>query len=181
MKTAASVLGAVAALAPAVLSGGCGHAPRVSSRIAGLEQLAGEAACQGARRCAPRELAVAEAALRFAREEVKRGSLASAERHLSRAEANALAALVLSAPRICRETPSAPMERYPLSPTMPFPHPAPGGPGQASTLEYHTASGNGSGRAPGEGYGPTEPSEPRGSAQSLSSATRCCSRAPVMR
>ena len=90
-----------AACAPAI---GCAKAPKLRGKIAGLEKIAAEAERNGARRCAPRELAMAKSHLRFATLELDQGFLSKASEHLFIAEPNAHAALFLSPPDRCVET-----------------------------------------------------------------------------
>lgn len=89
-----TVLGCMALL-------GCAAAPKLRGQIAGLQELANQAERNGAVRCAPRELALAKAHLRFAQIELEQGFLSKARHHLSIAEPNAEAANMLSPPAYC--------------------------------------------------------------------------------
>ena len=87
------------------LLGACAAAPQLRGRIEGLEQITEQAERNGAVRCAPRELALAQSHLRFARIEMQQGFLSKAARHVWLAEPNANAALFLSPPEHCTEQP----------------------------------------------------------------------------
>jgi hypothetical protein len=95
LRVAALALGASGHVA-------CAHGPSLGDRMADLDAIAREAREHGAYRCAPEELAIAEAELEFARSELGLGDPARAEEHLVRASANARAALRLSADPSCR-------------------------------------------------------------------------------
>jgi outer membrane protein OmpA-like peptidoglycan-associated protein len=82
---------------------GCGQAPKLRGDIEGLEKIAKQAQANGAIRCAPRELALAQSHLKFASIELEQGFISNAKRHLWRAEPNARAALFLSPPQYCAE------------------------------------------------------------------------------
>lgn len=75
---------------------GCAHANGLAGRIEGLEEKLSLAEQSGARTCAPRELAIGEAHLRFAADELAQGHVARAEQHYRIAEPNVLAARRLS-------------------------------------------------------------------------------------
>ena len=79
----------------------CAHTPVLRGQIAGLKHVAAEAKQNGAERCAPRELAMAESHLLFASIELDQGFPSAAEKHLQIAEPNAKAALFLSPPDVC--------------------------------------------------------------------------------
>ncbi len=81
----------------------CGQAPVVRGRIDGLSGIVQRAERNGAMKCAPRELALAKAHLRFAATELDQGELSDAENHLEMAEPNAHAALALSPAEKCVE------------------------------------------------------------------------------
>jgi OmpA-OmpF porin, OOP family len=81
----------------------CAAAPRLKGRIAGLEKLAEQAERNGAVRCAPRELAMAQSHLKFAQLELEQGFISKAEHHVWLAEANAQSAVFLSPPQYCAE------------------------------------------------------------------------------
>jgi outer membrane protein OmpA-like peptidoglycan-associated protein len=72
-------------------------------RIDGLNQDVINAEKNGAMRCAPRELAMAKAHLRFATVELDQGQLSAAVDHVAIAEPNAHAALEQSPPDRCAE------------------------------------------------------------------------------
>jgi hypothetical protein len=73
----------------------------VPREIARLEQLAHGAERSGARRCAPRELAVGRSQLEFAAIEDAQGFTSKAGEHLRLAEQNVQAARLLSSPAHC--------------------------------------------------------------------------------
>lgn len=79
----------------------CGKAPQMRGKLAGLQQIAQQAERNGAVRCAPRELALAQSHLTFAETELQQGFMSKAEYHLGVAEPNANAALALSPPEHC--------------------------------------------------------------------------------
>ena len=81
----------------------CAAAPRLRGQIKGLEEITEQAERNGAVRCAPRELAMAQSHLKFARIEMRQGYLSKASKHLWIAEPNANAALFLSPPQYCTE------------------------------------------------------------------------------
>ncbi|MEM1029959.1 MAG: OmpA family protein [Myxococcota bacterium] len=85
--------------------------------IAGLEKLASQAERNGARRCAPRELALAQTHTEFATVELDQADVFRAERHLVLARANAQAAYDLSPPSQCSE------RRFNVEPLPPPPAP----------------------------------------------------------
>ena len=70
--------------------------PVLRGRIAGLQDDVVKAEKNGARRCAPRELAMAQSHLRFASVELDQGQVSNASHHLAIAEENAHAALASS-------------------------------------------------------------------------------------
>lgn len=86
-------------LALSLLQGGCTSALR--GRISGLRDVALEAERNGARVCAPRELAMAITHLEFADAELTQGQPGRAEEHIRIAEPNAHAALHLSPAARC--------------------------------------------------------------------------------
>ena len=81
----------------------CNQGPVMRGQIAGLSKLASQAERNGAIRCAPRELALAKAHLKFAEVELDQGFLSRANHHLAIAEPNAHAAYDLSPPETCAE------------------------------------------------------------------------------
>jgi len=99
------------AVAAAVYGHGCAKAPEMRGKIAGLEKIAEEAEKNGARRCAPRELALAQSHLKFATLELDQGFISKANQHLWIAEPNAHAASFLSPPEYCLDQPVAPGDR----------------------------------------------------------------------
>jgi outer membrane protein OmpA-like peptidoglycan-associated protein len=97
----------VVALACAALVAGCPAAATLRGRIRGSREIATQAEANGARNCAPRELAIAQTHLEFADVELDQGDLRRAEEHYALAEPNARAALRMSPPERClpREAP----------------------------------------------------------------------------
>jgi outer membrane protein OmpA-like peptidoglycan-associated protein len=95
--------GIIALLSAAVLvvSSSCATGPVLRGRISGLEGIVTKAERNGAIRCAPRELALAKAHLRFAATDLDQGFAADAEGHLAIAEPNAHAAFDLSPVEKC--------------------------------------------------------------------------------
>jgi len=80
---------------------GCANTVQMRGKIAGLREVATQAKKNGAERCAPRELAIAESQLRFAELELDQGFPSKAHRHLELAAPNAEAALALSPAEFC--------------------------------------------------------------------------------
>ncbi|HEX5657281.1 MAG TPA: hypothetical protein VFX59_08800 [Polyangiales bacterium] len=95
----------------------CAHGGSIEARVTDLAAIAREAREHGAYRCAPEELALAEAELEFARAELGLGDPARAEEHVVRAHANARAALRLSADPSCRAAHDASPEARHQGPT----------------------------------------------------------------
>ena len=89
------------ACASLILAVGCTSGTQLRGRIAGIEKITTDAEANGAKRCAPRELALAQSHLKFARIELEQGSLSDAEHHVWLAEPNANAAFALSPPEHC--------------------------------------------------------------------------------
>ncbi len=87
----------------ALLALGCTNAAVLRGQVDGLRQLTAQAGRNGAVRCAPRELALAEAHLAFAELELDQGFSAKARHHLTIAEPNAHAAMLLSPPEHCTD------------------------------------------------------------------------------
>ncbi len=85
-----------ALLAFAMLLTSCTQAPIMHGRLDGIRAIVDRAEKNGAKRCAPRELALAKSHLRFAETALDQGVVSSAEDHLDLAEPNAQAALALS-------------------------------------------------------------------------------------
>jgi OOP family OmpA-OmpF porin len=81
---------------------GCTQSYMREGRIAGLREIALKAREQGAYRCAPQELALAETHLEFAANDLAQGDAARAEEHMTLGEANARAALNLSPEKECK-------------------------------------------------------------------------------
>lgn len=90
-------------LAALMLAGvaGCAQGAILRGRISGTQAIAEEAERNGARRCAPRELATALAQLDFASTELIEGDPNRASQHLDIADANARAARRLSPAEQC--------------------------------------------------------------------------------
>ena len=80
---------------------GCSAPAALRGRIQGLQDIADNADKNGAMKCAPRELALARAHLRFATTELDQGQLSNASSHVDLAEPNARAALANSPPERC--------------------------------------------------------------------------------
>lgn len=93
---------------------GCNAAATLQGRVDGLRDIVDQAERNGAYRCAPRELAVAQANIDFAETELAQGNIPRAEHHFNLAEPNGRAAFRLSpaarcAPRgVAIERPAAP-------------------------------------------------------------------------
>ncbi|MDW8361319.1 MAG: OmpA family protein [Myxococcales bacterium] len=85
----------------AVLVAGCAQGSALRGRISGLREVVVQAERNGAYRCAPRELALAQANLDFAELELAQGDPGQAESRLAIAEPNARAAFRLSPPARC--------------------------------------------------------------------------------
>lgn len=75
---------------------GCGRSALIHGRVEGTRAVLEEAIANGARDCAPREVAVAETNLEFADDELQQGDPDRAEQHFVLADAAAHAALHLS-------------------------------------------------------------------------------------
>jgi len=101
------VAGAAAVLL-ATMTLSCAAAPVLRGRIAGLTDDVAKAEQNGAKRCAPRELAMAQSHLRFAATELDQGEVSNAEHHLAIAEQNAHAALAESPEERCVDHPAPP-------------------------------------------------------------------------
>ena len=82
------------------MAAGCGGGRAAEARLSRLRASLVPVAV-GARRCAPRELALAQAHLDFARMELAQGDLGRAREHMDRAEANRGAAVALSPAARC--------------------------------------------------------------------------------
>lgn len=96
-----------------LFAGACTQAALLRGRIAGTHQIAAEAERNGARSCAPRELAMAHAHLEFAEIELIQGNPTRASEHFEIAEPNARAALHLTQAERCLtgEPPPRPGDR----------------------------------------------------------------------
>ncbi len=80
---------------------GCSRAATLQGRIDGLRDIVDQAERNGAYRCAPRELAIAQANLDFAEVELAQGSVDRADYHFNLAEPNGRAAFRLSPAARC--------------------------------------------------------------------------------
>jgi outer membrane protein OmpA-like peptidoglycan-associated protein len=89
----------------AFMLGGCTEAYVIQGQINGIREIAKEAAERGAYRCAPVELALAEANVEFANAELEQGDQSRALEHLTLAEPNAKAALRMSPKGKCGTQP----------------------------------------------------------------------------
>ena len=76
----------------------CAETSQMQGQVAGLKNVVKQAQDNGAKYCAPRELALAESHLQFAQIELEQGYASKAQRHLWIAEPNANAAVFLSPP-----------------------------------------------------------------------------------
>ena len=113
---------AIAVAVTVAFASACGQAPVLRGQIEGLENITKQAERNGAVRCAPRELAIAQSQLKFARLELDQGFVSKAQSHIYHAEPNAHAAYFLSPPQHCAERGF--VEAPP--PPKPKPKPAPG-------------------------------------------------------
>ena len=95
-------------IALAVIAAGCSAPAMLRGRIRGARDIAIHAEENGARNCAPRELALAQAHLHFAEVELDQGSPARAQEHFALGEPNARAALRMSPPERCLPRGEAP-------------------------------------------------------------------------
>jgi outer membrane protein OmpA-like peptidoglycan-associated protein len=82
---------------------GCASGPVARGRVAGLERVVAQAEKNGAKKCAPRELALAKSYLEFAAVDLDQGEMSNAQAHLDLAEPNARAALAESPAAKCQE------------------------------------------------------------------------------
>ncbi len=87
---------------------GCTHAEGLHAKAESLTTNVQNARTRGAERCAPVELATAEARTRFAHDAILRGDLDEAATHLAIAEESAHSAELRSDPAHCLERPPAP-------------------------------------------------------------------------
>ena len=84
---------------------GCAGPAQENGRLNGLVNTIAQAKANGALRCAPRELALAETHSEFAKMELEQGFLSRAQEDLAIAVPNAHAALALSPPEKCTDRP----------------------------------------------------------------------------
>ena len=96
-------VGVVAPFLIVALATGCSRVPVLRGEIEGLEKLTSQAERNGAKRCAPRELAVARSHTSFATLELDEANLSRAEDHLIIARSNAQASYDLSPAVRCSE------------------------------------------------------------------------------
>lgn len=102
---------ALIAFGALVVASGCAQGGVMRGRVEGLEKVTQSAEANGARRCAPRELALAQSHLRFAQIDLDEGEMVNAESHVDIAEINARAAFDHSPPDRCTEHPAKPGDR----------------------------------------------------------------------
>jgi OmpA-OmpF porin, OOP family len=95
--------GLVLAGLAAATQAGCAWRARLDARVAQLGGALAEAEVHGAMRCAPRELAIAQSQLEFARLEREQGDAASALAHLDLGDENVRAARLLSTSGRCED------------------------------------------------------------------------------
>ncbi len=117
---------ASAVCASLIAGTGCSRVPVMRGEIQGLEQLIKQADKNGARRCAPRELALAVAHAKFADVELGQANMFRAEDHLIVARANAQAAYDLSPAAQCTDRGFVIDEPPPKPKPKPAPPPKPG-------------------------------------------------------
>jgi len=98
-RSLACIVGLALAVSLALAS--CTQSATLRGQIAGLEKIVEQAEQNGARRCAPRELAIARSQLEFATIELDQGFVSKAQAHLAKAEPNARAAELLSPAEHC--------------------------------------------------------------------------------
>src|SRR5690606_13898873 len=82
---------------------GCASSPQLRQRIESIKELTLKAERQGARRCAPRALAYAQAHLEFAQLFLEHGAGRQLEGHLRTSELNAQAARLQSPAEHCAD------------------------------------------------------------------------------
>ncbi len=112
-------------IASLLLLVGCANGAKLRGQIDGLRKLTEHAERNGAIRCAPRELAMAQSHLKFAEIELDQGFSSKAERHLLIAVPNAKAADFLSPPEHCTDRDIIETVAPP-PPPEPEPEPEPG-------------------------------------------------------
>ena len=98
----------------ALSTSACSGPARENGRLDGLNNTIQQAKANGALRCAPRELALAETNAEFARIELEHGYVSRADAHLAIATPNAHAALDLSPPEKCTDRPVVIAKAKPL-------------------------------------------------------------------
>jgi outer membrane protein OmpA-like peptidoglycan-associated protein len=96
-----SVRRALSAAGIALVASACSQGPALRGRIRGLTTTVNDAERNGAMRCAPRELALAQSQLEFAAIDLAQGELSAAEAHIAKADPNAQAAFAMSPPDRC--------------------------------------------------------------------------------
>ena len=101
----------------------CSRVPVLRGEIEGLRQMLDQAEENGAKRCAPRELALGRAHAEFAAVEIDQANIFRAEDHMQVARANAQAAYDLSPAGYCAE------RRFAVGQPAPPPPPPPPKPG----------------------------------------------------
>jgi OmpA-OmpF porin, OOP family len=111
LRAGVSRLYVFVAVAAAGLAG-CASSARLDARVTRLSGALAEAEAHGGMRCAPRELAIAQSQLEFARLEREQGDAARALAHLDTADENVRAAQLLSAPGRCEDTSEASDARH---------------------------------------------------------------------
>ncbi|MGE5784267.1 MAG: OmpA family protein [Myxococcales bacterium] len=84
-----------------LLAPACVDTNVLKGQLENVAKVAANAKLNGADRCAPRELALAESHVHFAQLELAQGFPSTAEKHLMIASPNATAALALSPPDVC--------------------------------------------------------------------------------
>lgn len=114
----------VGPLLVALLGAGCSRVPVMRGEVEGLEKLIAQAERNGAKRCAPRELAMARSHTSFASVELDEANMFRAEEHLIVARSNAQAAYDMSPATKCSERRFVMDE--PAAPPPPTPPPLPG-------------------------------------------------------
>lgn len=107
VRLPAAALSLVPLVTGPLSAAGCARGDALAAQQLQLADRVAEARAAGARRCAPTELALAEAHLRFAEIDAAQGDLDEAEDHLRLAEPNASAALALSREGGCAEDTAA--------------------------------------------------------------------------
>ena len=101
MSRGVAIALAIAGLLVVLGIGGCSRAALLQGRIDGLRDIVEQAERNGAYRCAPRELAMAQANIDFAETELAQGNLDRSEEHFRLAEPNGRAAFRLSPAERC--------------------------------------------------------------------------------